>query len=304
MDIWLIAHKHFTDAFYAYLITPTGISAPIVTNIVSVHTGGFGFYNGCGTAIGQMKASSDGTKIGLVFSNVTPAVGEIFDFDAETGVLSKPLSLHVDNNAYGVEFSPDGKMLYITSLSGLNQFDISSENAAMINASKTLLTSAGCLPGPLQLAPNGKIYVARCTSYVGAINFPNKPGTACTFINYSVNIAPGFSNSSLPSFIAGFNYTNNRINCGRPSSTQDDLKAELIKIFPNPFSLETTIFLEKGLKNANLTIRNSIGSIVRQEQHLYGKSIQIVKNDLPAGLYFLQIEEDTRVIFSKKIVIE
>ena len=76
-DVWLIVHKFFSDAFYAYQITPFGINPPVISNVGSVHVGISGFFNGCGGAIGQMKASSDGNKIGLAFSNSSPSVVEV-----------------------------------------------------------------------------------------------------------------------------------------------------------------------------------------------------------------------------------
>ncbi|CAN5330883.1 hypothetical protein BH10BAC1_BH10BAC1_12340 [soil metagenome] len=91
-NIWLISHKHFTNSFYAYEITPTGINPPVITHIGSIHTGNPGYYGGCGTAIGQMKVSPNGTKLALVFSNISPSVAELFDFDANTGILTNCIS--------------------------------------------------------------------------------------------------------------------------------------------------------------------------------------------------------------------
>ncbi|MBL4585763.1 MAG: hypothetical protein JKX84_01700, partial [Flavobacteriales bacterium] len=96
-DIWLIAHKFNSDAFYAYQISENGIIDTVITHIGSVHTG-----NGFHSAIGQMKPSPNGNKIALVFSNVTPAVAELFDFDKATGVLYNHINLTTDNNEYGI----------------------------------------------------------------------------------------------------------------------------------------------------------------------------------------------------------
>jgi hypothetical protein len=60
-DIWLIAHKHFTNSFYVYLLTPSGINSPVISNAGAIHSGGS--FNGCATAIGQMKASSTDTEL-------------------------------------------------------------------------------------------------------------------------------------------------------------------------------------------------------------------------------------------------
>jgi len=302
-DIWLIAHKHFTNSFYAYLVTPTGINPPVITSIGTVNTGSFNFYNGCATAIGQMKASSDGSKIGLVFSNVTPSVAELFDFNSMTGVLSNVISLQTNNNEYGIEFSPDNSKLYITNLSGIFQFDISSGLEATINSTKTQITNATCLPGPLQLGPDGKIYVARCTNFMGVINSPNNSGTSCNFDANSIDISPGVNNTSLPAFIAGFHYKNNQIPDCLALGIENDFEPLTHTIFPNPFSLWTTLQTDRIFKNATLTVYNAFGQIVRQLNNLTGRTIIFYRDNLPCGIYLARLEEDNNIIATGKLII-
>ncbi|MCB9335866.1 MAG: hypothetical protein H6586_06940 [Flavobacteriales bacterium] len=233
-DVWLIAHKFFSDAFYSYQITPTGITNIVITNIGSVHIGSLTYQNGCGGAIGQMKASPDGNRIGLVFSNVTPAVAELFNFNPSNGTLSNAISLNTENNVYGIEFSPDNSKLYITNTSGIHQFDLNAGGGTQssINASKTNITSQFCFPSGMQLGPNGKIYVVRCFGNLGVINTPNNVGISCNFVDYSV---PGTSNSkgSLPSFISGYNYSNTISTCDSTNSVvelSNSVEKELLKV--------------------------------------------------------------------------
>ena len=301
--VWLIAHKHFTNSFYAYLITPTGINPPIISNVGSVHTGSMGFYQGYGTAIGQMKASSDGKRLGLVFSNVTPSVAEVFDFDAASGVVSNVIGLQASNNEYGLEFSPDNTKLYTTNMSGLYQFDLAAGSPAAINASMTQITSAGCIPGPLQLGPDGKIYVARCTYVVGIIYKPNSPGLSCTFVNNGVNLTPGGHSTSLPSFIAGFQYHNDRIHsCGAASAGPDHPPTTLWE-YPDMFSSAITIGTDGEMNNASLLLFNMIGQEVMNQRNLSGRQVTLDASNLSAGVYILQLTEDSTTITRKILVV-
>lgn len=302
-DIWLIAHKHFTNSFYAYLITPTGINAPVISSVGTIHTGNFGFYNGCGTAIGQMKASSNGSKLGLVFSNVNPSVAEIFDFNSTTGIVSNAISLQTNGNEYGIEFSPDNSKLYLTNIQGLFQFDISSGNQSTINSSKTQIINASCLPSPLQLGPDGKIYVSRCSNFLGVINNPNVYGTNCNFVNNSVNISPATNNTSLPGFIAGYNYKNNKTSYCSPMGIKNIPSLNKIMVYPNPFSSKAILQTDNYLINATLTVDNVFGLTVKQIENISGQTIVLHRDNLPSGLYFVRLAEYNKIIATRKIII-
>src|SRR5690606_27446248 len=149
-----------------------GIIDTVVSQAGSVHVGNTNFFGGCGGAIGQMKISSNGSRLALVFSNVQPARAELFDFDNSTGVVSNFIGLQpygeieTNTNMYGVEFSPDNTKLYLNGTSGLLQFNLEVGNdSILLNASKQVIPmSYICSASPLQLGPNNKIYVGRCST--------------------------------------------------------------------------------------------------------------------------------------------
>ncbi|MEL6637326.1 MAG: gliding motility-associated C-terminal domain-containing protein [Bacteroidota bacterium] len=222
-DIWLIAHKMFSNAFYAYQISELGIVNTVVSEVGSVHVGVLSFLDGAGGAIGQMKTSASGRRLALLVGNRSPNFSELFDFDPATGVVSNPISIDTENLAYGIEFSPDNSKLYINSLSGLHQFDLSAGTGtpADINGSKTQIRSGGCLPAGMQLGPDGRIYVSRCNNTLGVIRRPNRAGTACDYRNSGVQFSSSrTTGASFPSFISNFEYRNGLFGCAVP--TEDD----------------------------------------------------------------------------------
>ncbi|MBX0332830.1 hypothetical protein K3G39_06240 [Pontibacter sp. HSC-14F20] len=62
-----------------------------------------------------MKASPDGLKLAQVFYG--SRIVETCSFDPTTGEVSNPVLLQAEEffDVYGVEFSPDGKLLYVSS---------------------------------------------------------------------------------------------------------------------------------------------------------------------------------------------
>lgn len=298
-DIWLIAHEFNSDAFYAYQISELGIVNTVVTEIGSVHTGNL-FYS----AIGQMKASPDGTMIGLVFSNVNPAVAELFSFDNETGILSNPLSLETNGNEYGFEFSPDNTKVYFTNLSGLFQFDLTAGGGSeeAINLSKVqIMMPYSCGPAGLQLGPNGKIYVGRCDSFLGVINEPNVSGNACNFEDEAIQLGTTASTISFPSFIHGYEYHNNTFECGGVNIESEEVVQ--LQVYPNPAS-DQVIIDGAFPSNARFKLLNPLGQVVLQEQVFGNGKHTIMVNELPSGVFFYQLTEGDRVVASGRLVIE
>jgi hypothetical protein len=100
---------------------------------------------------------------------------DVFKFDNSTGKLSERRSVNTSlNNAYGLEFSPDGNQIYIGSWdtpSLLRQYDISGGSITKVGSDIKYGTTRG---GGLKLGPDGNIYVMRYGSnQVGVISDPN-----------------------------------------------------------------------------------------------------------------------------------
>lgn len=79
--------------------------------------------------------------------------------------------------------------------------------------------------------------------------------------------------------------------------------AHVVQVFPNPFSSEAVIRLESPLKGATLTIINSYGQIVKEIENLNGDIVNLTREYLPSGLYFLSLTEDNRILFNGKIIV-
>ncbi|RRO20141.1 T9SS type B sorting domain-containing protein [Flavobacteriaceae bacterium 14752] len=211
-SIWVITH--FKDTFYAFFIDDTGLNETPVTSQVGPFVSTDDYRR---AAIGYLKASPNGDK--LITANQTmdfdpvndvdQGTGNVylFDFDSNTGVVSNPVELVNDVNAYSVEFSPEGTKAYASvtqsDVSTILQWDLEATNIP--NSIFTFNGVSGNASGAIQLAPNGKIYRSMVgQSFLSVINNPELPGNQA---DYSESLANGAislgnqTNFGLPPFI-------------------------------------------------------------------------------------------------------
>jgi len=222
-SFWVVTH--FKDTFYSFKISNQGVDKKPVQTITSLNVPIGGYLS---NAIGYLKTSPNGKKIGIVNSTLKPNdklgpknnvirnTGNVllYDFDAATGKISNGITLLSGENPYGLEFSAKSKKLYVTSNrydnegknlgSSLFQFNLKSPN---IVASKTTIISSVNVAGALQLAIDEKIYRAGYpissdgSSKLSVINNPELDGLACNFLQNNIDLKERVSKLGLPPFI-------------------------------------------------------------------------------------------------------
>lgn len=202
-DHWLMCHVGgFPGSiqYRAYLVSSIGISTvPVISTVGSIQYQSNAVYG----YPGQHKFSPNCRKFAACMPDRTV---ELYDFNPATGQLSNVIKLDsltvptstsviTEQSTRSLEFSPDGSKLYVSYVNQhplVCQFDLSLSTASAIAASKTAIDTQTLGPTGLfrlQLAPNGKIYVANGNLYtLGAINFPNSPGLSCNYQPIAVYI--------------------------------------------------------------------------------------------------------------------
>jgi hypothetical protein len=75
------------------------------------------------------------------------------------------------------------------------------------------------------------------------------------------------------------------------------------KIFPNPFSSQTTFQTNILINNATLTVYNSQWQTVQQILNITGQTVTISRDNLSSGLYFVQLKQDNKILTTNKLVI-
>ncbi len=217
---WVIAHGFDIGAnafspsvnaqFYAFHVDSSGVSTSPTMSLAGTHYmtnfGGF-------PSQGQMKVSPDGT---LIASAVRSKFVEILDFNNATGQVSGTPRTFDTSAApfqsilvYGLEFSPNSKLLYVTTTGGspnqLLQLDLTSSTPVWTQLFSSTGTGNYYDTGQLQLGPDKKIYVARFNkNYLSVIGSPNTAGTGANFVNIGPSLPPlTVSKLGLPNIISG-----------------------------------------------------------------------------------------------------
>ena len=180
-DIWWIC-RDWTNHFYSYKITCTGFQ----NNNPVISTVGRNINNDANLlGAGDIKASSDGKFIAVSYNTYS----EIYRFNSNTGILSNPTIIPSNFESYGIEFSPNSKLIYITgqevgsnggSLVYIRQYNLNTFDSIAINSSSYRVDSLSGSSG-LQLGPDNKIYNNDGGEAVDVINNPNVQGAGCNF---------------------------------------------------------------------------------------------------------------------------
>lgn len=297
IDTWVISQKWGTNDFYAYLGKASGVNTTPVISSEGIVIGG----SNIDVAKGYLKASPDGTK--LAKANAGLQSVEVFDFDNSSGIVSNGMVIeNMDGEPYGIEFSPSGRYLYVNTWKTnpgkfLFQYDLESGTPEEIINSEFKVAIG--TEGALQLAPDGRIYVANAqTGYLGRINQPNKTGVNCEYENNAVFLDDHDCMWGLPNFmskvadtIVGFS----------------DLKATenyLLSIYPNPVSDRLTIKLDNNhQKITSLAIFNVNGNKIESFAFSSGNLISINTSNWATGVYFAVAYRDEMEVSRTKFIV-
>ncbi len=231
-DFWLIARPVPGRVIVEYLVNESGIvmdsrrtydvcSYSIEKNngMYNPETGQYENNYDPTMSIGYMRIAPNGRKIAVANGSASLKLSDsddyinildVLDFDPATGAI-KPFVTYYDTEAflYGVEFSNDVSKLYFTSRRKIFQMDLALENPADVLRS---VMQIGEYPmqtnidtsyaGALQLALNGKIYVAqRNYGYLGVIENPREKGKDCNYIVDGQYLGGRMSLMGLPNFV-------------------------------------------------------------------------------------------------------
>ena len=212
-DFWVVVQSYASGDLLSYLVNSGGVEpSPVISS-----TGRkFRKVRYAENNTGYMKISPDGTKLAFVYWEADSAktvfdnVIAVLDFDAATGQASNPVFIDdqlVRESYYGVEFSPDGTKLYVSSAKRLLQLDLNQIDLAA--SSQTIYSFGSSSPTvsnrhPLQLAPDGRIYLTN-EGHLGAVLNPNLPGSRAGVVPYFFSIqGNGSARVGLPNFVQSY----------------------------------------------------------------------------------------------------
>jgi gliding motility-associated-like protein len=210
LSVWVITNDNSSNTFRAWLVSCNGLqAAPVVSNT------GVVLDQDVLENVGMMKVSPDGKQLCQThFSEVSnvPIFAQLFDFDNATGILSNPRSIGFPGaEIKSCEYSADSKFLYLVSPNYkiIDQVEATLPTIAGIVASRITINTGNTSYLGIQLAPDGKIYLAQQSIYLGAINKPNTKGLGCNYQEKQVQLINSSSYLGLPAFINDLSYNPN-----------------------------------------------------------------------------------------------
>src|SRR5690606_10479861 len=219
---WVVTH--YKDTFYAFEVDENGVNSDYVESEVGISVYWPPFSTDAG--IGYLKSSPDGTKLAVghitiqsgIFTSCDGGLA-IYDFDRESGVVNNEKVIYnsietgINRAYYGVEFSPNGNILYAAFANIQNsldaytvQYDLNSEQITESEKVINIRSEVG-LGGALQLALDKKIYQASFgSSHLSVIAQPNiilnpDTGSDPSYIQDYIDLNGRTSAHGLPPFI-------------------------------------------------------------------------------------------------------
>lgn len=199
---WIITRSRSTRHFFSLHLTRLGLSTtPVVSDA--------GYPSTAIRGEGQMHVSPNGQH--LIYTSMTGR-SLLYDFDGETGkVTYRTLLFPIDayGKHYGAAFSPNSEKVYVNvanvselARTQIVQFDITERDPELVMKSAYILAEMNDVYThvPMQLAPDGRIYIGRPGQpWLASIERPNEDTSRAVFRDSVVRLN-GTCQFGLPNF--------------------------------------------------------------------------------------------------------
>jgi len=283
-NYWLVTHGWNDDAFYAYKLTASGIDSAVVTHTGIVHSDAV-----IQNSYGQMKFNTCGDRLALAAGYLDKV--ELFDFDVATGIVSNPQTISYADHVYGIEFSPNSDLLYVSTYEAsgtLLQYDLTlPSTSAMISAVQIVSTTPDIYP--LQRGPDGKIYIVKSYSqFVGVIQSPDNVGNlACNYVDNAIDVDAAFmgvnAGIGLPNFVSSF--MGGASLCPGATAGIGESHLQANSVFPNPSSYGFTFTSENTY--AEIHITDASGKLLQTHSKVAAGTVFTFGENYVPGIYFI-----------------
>lgn len=288
-DFWIVSHKYGSNEFLVYALTANGINlTPVSSKVGEVHGKKSVFdpsTRDISDAQGYLRASPKGDKVAIALPY--SGVFEVFDFDNRTGKLTNPRKCPYEIKfAYGIEFSPNGKLIYLGSWEGkVYQFNL---EALDIFSSRIELYNSAWV-GAIQSGPDGRLYITKLNkdNYIDVIKNPNQIGLGCNYTIDAINLGkePGLG---LPNFVVSYFEDDGKKE--EPLDSSKNCKVYIPNSFTPNRDLQNdtfSVFLDNfSPKKYNLSIYNRWGGeVFNSNNYLQSWDGKFKDKDCPNGVY-------------------
>lgn len=260
--VWVVTHEMDTDAFLSYPVSAEGIGSAVRSEAGAVHSDGTGY----------MRFSGGGDFLATTVNAGGSKFIELFRFDADSGTVSDPIQLPIDETGilYGLEFSDTRLYATVRNPSGPSyfyQFTVDSTyNEATILESKVMIEVDSEDLGALQVGPDGQLYIARNGS--GFLYTYSTPTDSIddpdNFSFVEFDLAGGTSTLGLPNFgaNAGMQVPEADVSVAAPACFGDDIEVSGTQRYSN----DERIIFEFYKDSPNSTVIHTATQELQQQQ--------------------------------------
>jgi hypothetical protein len=242
-----------------------------------------------------------------------------FHFSRSNGNLTYLFQLpHVEDNPSlvgGIEFSPSGRYLYVSTRFHIYQYDL---EAADVEGSKTLVAEWDGFSDPfpctfhvMQLGPDCRIYINTSNSqqWLHVIMYPDRPGEACEVRQHHIPLYY-YHQISMPYF------PNYRLGTGEPvcdSTLALPTSIPIVyvpegglRVWPNPARGQVWVGLSEALirEAVGLTLYDMMGRQVLHQPYSGGEVVTVELHSLTPGLYILHVQGRDGRRWTEKLIVE
>ena len=299
-----------SDTFYTFKVDENGVT------LFNESTFAFPFAPNTEYSGGQMKISPDATALALAHNtvdrherygiqNYTSLFS--FDFDSTTGKISSYNQEFIANdlNFYGIEFSPNSKLLYVTGthiMSDANAYPIKAKEVGRLyqipfrqtsqnNMGEVLYEGTRPLFG-LQLGLDEKIYVVNASGNLSVINSPNTEGFDANFEFEKIDLN-GKARRELPQAVPIIPEKADKAPTGKSYEILENPVKLNFKIkFTVKDSYTVEFYSSMGINIKHISFKGA------EKNKLY----EVRAEDLTPGIYFLTIKDTKSNVWEETII--
>lgn len=304
-----VNHK-VSDTFYTFKVDENGVT------LFNESTFAFPFAPNTEYTGGQMKISPDATALAIAHNtvdrhdrygiqNYTSLFS--FEFDSTTGKVSAYNQEFIANdlNFYGIEFSPNSKLLYVTGthiMSDANKYPVKEKEVGRLyqipfrqtsqdNMGESLYEGTRPLFG-LQLGSDEKIYVVNASGNLSVINSPNTEGFDANFEFEKIDLT-GKARRELPQAVPEIPEKADRATIGKSYEILENPVKFNFKIkFTAKDSYTIEFYSSMGVNIKHISFKGA------EKNKLY----EVRAEDLTPGIYFLTIKDTKSNVWEETII--
>lgn len=309
-DYWLVTPHDSSDIYFAIHISADGVEE-IYEQVVD----GVWRRNHNGVIA---KFSPDGTLyIGFEQTYLEQTL-KVFSFDRYTGELELLYTLphpeEMTSLVGGIEFSPSGRYLYVSTRFHIYQYDL---EASDVEGSKTMVAEWDGFSDPfpctfhvMQLGPDCRIYINTSNSqqWLHVIMYPDRPGEECEVRQHHIPLYY-YHQISMPYF-PNYRLGTGESVCDSTLSLPTSVPLVYVpdgglRVWPNPARGQVWVGLSEALTHdaSSITIHDMMGQQMWQEPYKGGDTISIDLYAFPPGMYLLQVQGRDGRRWTEKLIV-